>query len=482
MTLLESQVKLHPDYGPTTLWAFDGTYPGPVIQANYGEPLMLRLHNHLPSVRQEPDFGIAEMATHLHNAHTPTESDGFPNDYVNSINDPNTINPHGFKDHHYLNAYAGFAAAGTTVGDPREALGSLWYHDHHIDFTAQNVYKGMAGIYLLHDDQDTGNETTGLRLPSGAYDVPIMFNDFLLDADFELVFDLFSLDGILGDRFTANGAIQPVFNVDKRRYRLRLYNPGPSRWWEFALFDGKNFLPFWQISTDGNLLPQAVQVTSVRLSEAARVDIIVDFSKYAASRIYLVNRMEQVNGRGPTGKLLNPGTPIVQINVGAAAPDYSRDPADPKLGPYMLRALPDPDFNALLARAAKARTRAFRFERGNGAWQVNGKFFDEHVVNADPAQESEEVWVFQNGGGGWAHPIHAHFEECRVLSHNGVAVQPNTSVNGAIAYSRSDVVPLAISEEYRLFFRFRDMKGRYVMHCHNVVHEDHAMMIRFDVT
>lgn len=99
MTLLESQVKLHPDYGPTTLWAFDGTYPGPVIQANYGEPLMLRLHNHLPSVRQEPDFGIAEMATHLHNAHTPTESDGFPNDYVNSINDPNTINPHGFKDH-----------------------------------------------------------------------------------------------------------------------------------------------------------------------------------------------------------------------------------------------------------------------------------------------------------------------------------------------------------------------------------------------
>lgn len=482
MSLLEAEVKLHPDYGPTTLWGFDGRYPGPVIQAKYGEPVMLRLHNHLPSVRQEPDFGIAEAAIHLHNAHTPTESDGFPNDYVNSVNDPNKINPQGFKDHHYLNAYAGFVAAGNSVGDPREALGSLWYHDHHIDFTAQNVYKGMAGPYLLYDDQDTGNETTGLRLPSGAYDVPIMFNDFLLDADCQLVFDLFNLDGILGDSFTANGAIQPFFYVDKRRYRLRLYNPGPSRWWEFALYDGKSLLPFWQISTDGNLLPQAVQVTSVRLPEAARVDIIVDFSKYAASRLYLVNRMEQVNGRGPTGKLLNPGTPIVQFNVGAAAPDYSRDPADPKLGPYKLRELPDPDFNALLARAAKARTRVFRFERGNGAWQVNGRYFDEHVVNADPAQESEEVWVFQNGGGGWAHPIHAHFEECRVLSHNGIAVQPNTSVNGSIPYSRSDVVPLSISEEYQMFFRFRDMKGRYVMHCHNVVHEDHAMMVRFDVS
>ena len=117
-----------------------------------------------------------------------------------------------------------------------------------------------------------------------------MFNDFLLDNQAQLVFDLFNLDGILGDRFTANGAIQPFFNVDKRRYRLRLYNPGPSRWWEFALFDGTNFLPFWQISNDGNLLPQAVQVTSVRLSTAKRVDIIVDFSKYSASRLYLVNR------------------------------------------------------------------------------------------------------------------------------------------------------------------------------------------------
>ena len=136
-----------------------------------------------------------------------------------------------------------------------------------VDFTAQNVYKGMCGPYVLFDYLDTGDETTGLRLPSGKYDVPIFFNDFLLDDDFQLVFDLFNLDGILGDRFCANGAIQPFFDVDRRRYRLRLYNPGPSRWWEFALFDGTNFMPFWQISIDGNLLPEAVKVTSVKLAE-----------------------------------------------------------------------------------------------------------------------------------------------------------------------------------------------------------------------
>jgi FtsP/CotA-like multicopper oxidase with cupredoxin domain len=484
MTLSEFQAQLHPSYGPvTTVWGFDKELPGPAIHATYGDPVLLRIHNHLPSVKIAQDFGIAQDAIHLHNGHTPSESDGYPEDYVNSINDKTAISPLGIKDHHYPNVYAGFAAANDSVGDSREALGSCWYHDHTIDFTAQNVYKGMFGPYLLSDHLDTGNETTGLRLPSGAYDVPIMFNDFLLDDRAQLVFDLFNLDGILGDRFAANGAIQPVFDVDKRRYRLRLYNPGPSRWWEFALFDGKNYLPFWQISNDGNLLPQAVEVTSVRLSTAKRVDIIVDFSKYTASRLYLVNRLEQVNGRGPTGKTLTPGTPIVQINISGAKPppDYSRDPADPKLGTYYLRALPDPDFNVLLAKAAKAKTRIMRFDRGNGAWQVNGKFFDENVINANPAQEAEEVWVFQNGGGGWAHPIHAHFEECRILSENGVAVQPNQVVNGAIPYSRCDIIPLLISEEQRVFFRFRDMKGRYVMHCHNVVHEDHEMMIRFDI-
>ena len=101
-------------------------------------------------------------------------------------------------------------------------MSSLWYHDHHLDFTAQNVYKGMFGCYNLFDDKDTG-DGTGLRLPHGEFDVPIFFNDFLFDQNCQLVFDLFNLDGILGDRFCANGAIQPFLDVKKCRYRFRLY-------------------------------------------------------------------------------------------------------------------------------------------------------------------------------------------------------------------------------------------------------------------
>ena len=116
LTAAKTDLKLHPDYAPTTVWAFDGQVPGPLIQAKYGEPILVRFHNHLPSVTIPQAFGIAEITTHLHNAHTPSESDGNPVNFFNSINDtgpidPTThqpVNPHGFKDQHYPNVLAGF--------------------------------------------------------------------------------------------------------------------------------------------------------------------------------------------------------------------------------------------------------------------------------------------------------------------------------------------------------------------------------------
>jgi len=496
LTMKEAPVKFHPGYNDTTVWGFDGQVPGGRIVARYGEPVLVRFHNELPALAKPQAFGIAEMTTHLHNGHTPSESDGNPVNYFCSKDELAAnlaTNPHkyaagfkGFKDQHYPNVYAGYTARGDLVGDPTEALSSLWFHDHHLDYTAQNVYKGMFGCYTLFDDKDTGEEGTGLRLPSGNYDVPIFVHDPLFDQNCQLVFDLFNLDGILGDKVCANGAIQPFFEVDKRSYRFRLYAPGPSRWWEFALWDGdKTYYPFWQISSDGNLLPNAVKVSGLRLGVSERADIVVDFSKIPSSGpLYLVNRLEQPNGRGPTGNILTPGTPIIQFRVKGAAPDYSLPIGDINASSPIgrkLRDLPDPDMGALLARAAKVPVRNWVFERGNGACQVNGKFFDENVVSASMGMGSEEVWVIKNGGGGWSHPVHIHFEEHRPLSRNGVTVQPNTQYAGGIQYSRKDVIALGDGDEVRIFMRFRDMKGRYVMHCHNVVHEDHAMMVRWDI-
>ena len=111
-----------------------------------------------------------------------------------------------------------------------------------MDFTSQNTYKGLVGYYLLFNQFDTGDEDSGFHLPSYPdFDIPLVFADKVFDPTTgQLFFDLFNLDGILGDRFLVNGKIQPFFKVKPRRYRFRLLDTGPSRFYEFFLTDPKN--------------------------------------------------------------------------------------------------------------------------------------------------------------------------------------------------------------------------------------------------
>src|SRR5215213_7527904 len=263
-----AQVKVSNQLPLQDLWSFDGSVPGPTYVAKYGTPMLVRNVNQLPL--SNGGFGMNSVSTHLHNGHTPSESDGFPVDFF-SVGQ--------YYDQYYPNALAGFNSTHKpTGGDINEALSTLWYHDHRIDFTAQNVYKGLAGFYLLFNQYDTGDETTGFRLPSfPKYDIPMMFGDRVFDcATGIMAFDAFNLDGILGDKFLVNGVIQPVLHVAPRRYRFRWLNSGPSRFLQLYLTDlnnpsGSN--PLWQISNDGNLLPKPVQVPAVALGEAERSEV-----------------------------------------------------------------------------------------------------------------------------------------------------------------------------------------------------------------
>jgi FtsP/CotA-like multicopper oxidase with cupredoxin domain len=452
----------HPDLPAGPVWAPNGIFPGPMLYMRYGEPVLVRMYNDLPA--QNLGFGIPSITTHLHNGHTPSESDGFPGDYHTSGQ---------WYDHHYPNQCAGMDAYGDqysqygAMGDYREALGSLWYHDHRLDFTAQNVYAGMAGMAPVYDNLDSGDEhdsnPLALRLPSGEYDVPLIFHDRVFDSQGRSYFDLFNLDGIIGDKFTVNGVIQPFFRVQRRKYRFRMLNIGPSRFYRWFMSDGS---PFTVIANDGNLLPAPVVVKNFWQSVAERHDIVIDFSKYKkGDRVRLVNRALQTSGRGPEEDLLKPGIPVLEFRVESDPPyrDESRVPAQ-------LRPMPP-----LADMVAEAETeRLFVFDRGKGAWQVNGQFFNVNRAVATPRKNSTEIWVIRNGGGGWAHPIHIHFEEHRFLSFNG---RPPAAIDSG----RKDVIRLEENGEVRVAIRFRDFEGRYPMHCHNVVHEDHSMMVRFDI-
>lgn len=484
-----ADVIVSPDLPAQRMWTYDGTSPGPTFFARYGTPLLIRNYNQLPAAND--GFGLNSVSTHLHNAHNPSESDGFPCDYFAAGQ---------YYDQYYPNQLAGFLSTHqATNGDINEAMSSLWYHDHREGFTAQNVYKGLVGHYLLFNDHDTGNEQTGFRLPSFPdYDIPMMFADRCFDAQTgALVFDTFNIDGILGDKFMVNGVIQPVLHVHPRRYRFRWTNTGPSRFLQLYLTDlasPSSPQPFWQISNDGNLLPHPVQVPAVALGVAERADVIIDFAQYAGKTIYLENRLIQPNGQGgPTGSVSAGGGGYLMLKIVVDLPAVADNSAVPTAAT---------SYYALPSVSATPRvTRNFNFDQDrNGQWTVNSKLFSCNTPRFTVQQNSLEQWNLQNGWN-WSHPIHVHMEEHQVTQGapglygsssddrsnysrwgsqycwSGCTTQGPAGVN----LSRKDTVRLVPRANATIRMRFRDWQGRYVMHCHNVIHEDHSMMVRFDI-
>jgi FtsP/CotA-like multicopper oxidase with cupredoxin domain len=436
--------------------------PGPLYVEHYNVPILVRNFNQLPV--DNGGFGKNSVTTHLHNGHTPSESDGNPCNYFELGQ---------FYDQHYPNVLAGINSTHPGTGDIKEAMSTLWYHDHRVDFTAQNTYKGLAGMYLLFNEFDSGDEFTGFHLPSFPdFDIPMVFNDKVIDPTTgQLFFDLFNLDGVLGDRFLVNGKVQPVLHVSPRRYRFRWLNTGPSRFYQFFLTDLTNLSAnntFWQISTDGNLLDKPYQVSSARVSVSERVDVIVDFTGKAGKTFYIENRLQQSDGQGPSGGLFSAGQGDLLLKIVVDGPQV----ADNSVSPASIKA-----FYGFPSTAATPRVKREFVFQNRGNWTINEKIFACDDIRFQILKNSVEQWTIKNEGFSWHHPAHIHFEEFQTLSINGRA--PATSP--LVQRGRKDVARLESGDTHVVFFRFRDFHGRYPIHCHNVVHEDHAMMAHFEI-
>lgn len=498
-----------------TIWGFNlggdgpgdvGLTPGPTIVTRYGRPALIRRFNELETPAD--GWGVPEVSTHLHNFHSGPDSDGGPCDPSTGgfSNDPLEQGRFffigQFYDYFYTMAPAGFDTPqfSATNGDIRETLTTLWYHDHRVDHTAENVYKGLAGMHIPFNDYDTGDETTGFRLPSFPdYDIPLVLNDKLFSEEGEFCFDLFERDGILGDKMVANGKIQPFFEVSKRRYRFRILAGGPSRFLRLYLTNPDNpgqSIPLWAITTtDGNLLPRPQEMADgIPMAVAERVDVIIDFKFIwenfgRPSRIYLENRLDQTDGAGPRSvdSVLSPlqqGTDNVFLEFRLTGPDSVVDesfdprpvsypnvacsPDDCVFSPICLPDLPTEDEIRL--------TRTFEFDEDQGVWVVNGQVVDCSTWRFTVQRNTAERWILR-GGHGWKHPIHIHLEEHRIIKRGRNTVQCGDS---RLEYGRKDVIWLG-SDDVEIVMRFRDFRGTYPIHCHNTIHEDHAMMLLFKV-
>ena len=483
----ERNVKFHHDLPSTPVWAYvdpnatTGHTPERLITFKFprielGQPagagMLVRYHNDLTWAPR--DFGYPTLTVHFHGGHQPAGADGFPHDIQNGAGgfpNPVTIKPGKSFDYMYPFRDVGFED-GPETRDERPSF--YWFHDHILDFTGQNVYRGLANVAPAFDDLDTGDENTGLGLPSGNHDIPLVFQDKIFDIGGALIFDPFNGDGFLGDTFVVNGVVQPYHEVERRKYRLRFLNGSNARVYQmFLTNDSGQSYPMTQIATEGGLMAKPIpKMQSFELYMSQRVEVIVDFADpmfndIAASGkpyVYIENRMAQTDGRKPDG-VQSSGPKLLRFKL-------SGNPVLTPPVPSILRRFE----RISAAELAAAQRNSFKFDRSDGVFTVNGEPIDIDKKNVVPRNVGQ-MWHFQNDSGGWWHPNHVHSEFMRVIRHNGQPPPPNE----ADGMARKDTVVMRKNESVDVYIKFRDFSGPFVTHCHNLEHEDHAMMLRFDI-
>ncbi|CAD0092306.1 unnamed protein product, partial [Aureobasidium vineae] len=348
-----------------------------------------------------------------------------------------------YKDYYYPN---------------RQNARTLWYHDHAIGHTA-------AGFYILHDAEERAS-----GLPQGDYDIPLALASKRYNSDYSL----WSPDAnhettsLFGDIIHINGQPWPYFKAEPRKYRFRLLDTSVSRSFQLYIEADKQpgaRLPFYVVGSDAGLLGAPAQITQLDISMAERYEIVIDFAGFQGQNITLRNmrKVAADEDYAATDK-------VMRFVVGqTVSSDVGNGPL-----PTKLRDVPYPP-------SKTGVDRTFEFARSNGEWQVNGVTWADvnDRVLATPKRGDVEVWELHNGGGGWSHPIHIHLIDFQVISRTDGERQ------GVMPWEKTalkDVVWLNKNERVRVIARFAPWDGLYMFHCHNLIHEDHDMMVAFNVT
>ncbi len=433
ITMAATSLEIIPGY-KTMVFAYNGSVPGPTFKAKQGRTAVVRFRNMLPNVH--PTLGYEPWTSvHLHGSASLPQFDGYANDITH---------PGQFKDYHYPN----FQPART-----------LWYHDHGVHHTAENVYHGLLGQYQLSDELEQS-----LPIPRGVYDIPMVLGDALFNNDGSLLFSLDDESGLWGDVIQVNGVPWPKMQVERRKYRFRLVVGTVSRSFNLSLDSGE---PLIVIGTDGGLMTKPQPVTSFRVSGGERYDVIIDFAKYP------VGRRVVLRNATPKNNVDYDNTDrIIAFDVTSDAADLSNNSTPDVLNPN----------NAVVALQARdaVRSRNFRLQREHGQWAVNGTTWQDvidsnfQLTAANPRRGDVEIWELENSSGGWFHPAHAHFVDFKILDRNGQPPFPHE-------LGLKDVVYVGEGETVRIIIKFEGL-GKYMLHCHNTIHEDHDMMGQFEVT
>ena len=475
----------------------DTTMLAPVIRVRRGQRVRIDMINGLPE----------STIIHWHGLHVPEAMDGHPRFAVG-------------PGERYVYDF---------VVDNR--AGSYWFHPHPHGRTGKQVYAGLAGLFLVSDDEEAA-----LGLPSGAQDLPLVIQDRNLDADNQFVYldgaigggeaaqpqrrgrgmmgegmmggrmgggmmggrmmgggtgsMMAAMMGVLGDHMLINGSLQPARSVERRAYRLRLLNASNTRSYKLAWHDGT---PLTVIGNDGGLLAAPLQRDYVMLAPAERIDLWVDFGRWAAGSELTLRSLAfdggidmggMMGGTMGSNTALADGTPFAvhRFRIGEGAAQASTLPA-------RLSAIPPAEPH----RAVNFESpKVFELTMGMMVWGINGAGFD--MLGASELETvklgTQEIWEFRNDGRGsmmgmvMPHSMHVHGLQFRVIARsmsNKFSDEYDTVKAGLVDEGWKDTVLVMPGERVRILLRFADYTGLFLYHCHMLEHEDSGLMRNYRV-
>ena len=450
---------------PTPVWRFTGSvlrgpsssvepiadsYLGPTLRFRRGQKVRIRFRN-----------GLAEPSiVHWHGLDSPSAMDGHPR----SVIDP--------------------AAEFVYEFEVTNRAGTYWYHPHPHHRTGPQVYRGLAGLLIVSDDEEAA-----LRLPSGEHELLVVLQDRRFDGGNQLVYldnqrmpMMEMMHGFLGERVLVNGQPGLELALATRAYRMRVLNGSNARVYKLMWRDGS---PMTQIGTDGGLLERPVTRPFLTLGPAQRVDLIVDLTQrpigsalHLDSAAYPATDVDMAMGAMGGGGPLPIGARVQLAAINIRRRDTSRFSLPSRLS----------TFHDSWREDTSAPVRHVPLSFFSGTWRLDGATFEMDAVS--PAETvkagSTHIWEISNRSGmmgrPMAHPIHLHGRQFRVLSRAPGPGLPAMSLqNGLTDDGWTDTVLVLPGETVRLQVTFTSHRGLYLYHCHNLEHEDMGMMRNFRV-
>lgn len=423
------------DYGKRSFWpeattdtmGYNGDFLGPTIRVKNGQQVKLGVHNKLKE----------KTTVHWHGLHVPAQWDGGPHQLI----EPGDIWSPEFPI--------------------KQQAATLWYHPHAMGSTGEQVYRGLAGLFII-DDEISEN----LQIPKdyGIDDIPIILQDrrFFESGNFAYIRHMHDvMHGVIGNNFLVNGVIKPYLEVSKNLTRFRILNGSNSTIYRLRLSGDKAMAA---IASDGGFLKSPVMLKEIIISSGERVEIMVDFSQYIpGDKVRLL--VDQFGGGSFEAmeiKVKNESGKYAKI------PDFLRQQ----------RRIPESEADNTRYFAMETMSRRGRgMMMGGGRLTINGKKMDHNRIDEKIPLGSTEIWDLENTSSSMMqlpHSMHLHDVQFNILDRNGQPPEP-------IESGRKDTVLLWPNDKVRIIARFLDYTGIYMYHCHMLEHEEDGMMGQFEV-